>query len=158
MEQQQGRNSRGGLRRVRSEHGALAIQMVLLLPLAFSLLFLAVQGAVYYQGRTVAMAAAQEGARGAAGHDATNGDGRAAALAFADRAAGESVFSDPTVTVDRDTNAGRVVVEVSGTTGSFVPGWDPEVSMSASRSVEEFTRPEERHSWNDEDDSDPPSW
>lgn len=158
MGQQRGRDFRGGLTRVRSERGALAIQMVMLLPLAFSLLFLAVQGAVYYQGRTVAMSAAQEGARSAAGHEATNGDGRAAALAFADRAGGESVFDDARVTVDRDTDTGTVLVEVSGRTGSFVPGWNPEVSMSASRSIEEFTRPEERHSWNDEDNSDRPSW
>jgi len=143
---------------VRSERGALAVEMVLLLPLAFSLLFLAVQGAVYYQGRTVAMSAAQEGARSAAGHEATNGDGRAAAHAFADRAGGESVFHDATVTIDRDSTAGTVRVEVTGTTGSFVPGWNPEVSMSASRSIEEFTRPEERHSFKDEDNSDPPSW
>ena len=43
--------------------------MVVLLPLALSLLFLAVQGAVYYQSRTVALASAQEGARGAAGYE-----------------------------------------------------------------------------------------
>lgn len=130
--------------------------MVLLLPLAFSLLFLAVQGAVYYQGRTVALSAAQEGARGAAAHEATNGDGRSAALAFAGRAGGNGVLDDPRVTVDRDPAAGTVTVEVTGRTGSFVPGWDPQVTQTASRAVEEFTAPEDNHVWNR--DQPPSAW
>lgn len=131
--------------------------MVLLLPLAFSLLFLAVQGGVYYQGRTVALSAAQEGARSAAGYEATNGDGESAALAFARRAGGDSVFNNPAVSVERDPAAGQVTVEVTGSTGSFVPGWDPEVTQTASRTIEEFTRPEEGHSSNDDTDT-PASW
>lgn len=131
--------------------------MVLLLPLAFSLLFLAVQAGVYYQGRTVALSAAQEGARSAASFEATDGDGRAAALAFAERAGGSTVFDDAQVDVERDAESGKVIVAVTGKTGSFVPGWNPEVTQSASRTVEEFTRPEERHSSND-DTALPPSW
>lgn len=146
-----------GPARARSDRGALAVEMVLLLPLAFSLVFLAVQAGVYYQGRTVAMSAAQEGARSAAGFEATDGDGRAAALAFAERAGGSTVFDDPRVEVERDAESGKVVVEVTGKTGSFVPGWEPEVTQSASRTLEEFTQPEERHSFN-EDRSLPPSW
>ena len=129
--------------------------MVLLLPLAFSLLFLSVQGAVYYQGRTVALYAAQEGARSAAGYEATDGDGRSAALDFAERAAGSTVFTDPKVTVDRDTSTGKVTVEVTGTTESFVPGWEPRVTQSASRTIEDFTPPEERHSSNEHKDDEP---
>lgn len=133
----------------------MAIEMVLLLPLAFSILFLAVQGAMYYQGRTVALSAAQEGARGAAGYEATAGDGRTAALDFTDRT-GESLMA-PHVTIDRDAQSGTVTVEVTGRTQSFVPGWDPEVTQSASRTIEEFTRPEEGHSSIDDRET-PPSW
>lgn len=129
--------------------------MVLLLPLALTLLFLALQGAMYYQGRTVAISAAQEGARGAAGYEAVDGDGRAAALRFTDRT-GESLMN-PEVTIDRNEQTGTIRVEVTGRTQSFIPGWNPEVTQSASRTVEEFTRPEERHSSND-DTALPPSW
>lgn len=143
--------------RWRSDGGALSLEMVVLLPLALSLLFLAVQGAVYYQGRTVALASAQEGARGAAGFERSDGDGRAAALTFAERAGGEGLLEEPRVTVNRDRRAGTVTVEVSGRTMSLVPGWDPVVTQSASRSLEEFTRPEDyQGTYNS--DTDDPTW
>lgn len=136
-----GRHSTSG--RWRSDGGALSLEMVVLLPLAFSLLFLAVQGAVYYQARTVALASAQEGARDAAGLDRTDSDGKASAINFANRAGGSGLLEEPRVTVRRDQNTRVVTVEVTGTTMSLVPGWDPVVTQSASRTVEEFTRPED---------------
>lgn len=152
----QGEKTTGsGSTRVRSDRGVISIEMVLLLPLAFSLLFLALQGAMYYQGRTVALSAAQEGARGAAAYEASEGDGRAAALTFTGRT-GESLMT-PHVAIERDSHAGTVTVAVTGTTKSFVPGWDPEVTQSASRSIEEFTAPEEGHSATS-DNTMPPSW
>lgn len=145
--------------RFRSDRGALAIEMVLLLPLAFSLMFLAVQGAVYFHGRSVALAAAQEGARGAAAYEANNADGRQAALSFTDQLGG-GTLDDPTVTVERDPDVGRVTVEVTGTTMSLVPGWDPGVTQSASRPVQEFTAPEDSVGLGgfEDDDPDRGSW
>lgn len=136
-----GRHSTSG--RWRSDGGALSLEMVVLLPLAFSLLFLAVQGAVYYQGRTVALASAQQGARDAAGLDKTDGDGRAGAIDFANRAGGSGLLEEPQVAVHRNRSTRVVTVEVTGKTMSLVPGWDPVVTQSASRTVEEFSRPEE---------------
>jgi hypothetical protein len=107
------------------------------------MLLLAVQGAVYYQGRTVAMAAAQDGARGAAAFRATDADGRSAALAFARKAGGEGLLERPEVRIERDQVAGTVTVEVRGTTMSLVPGWDPTVEQSSTRPIEEFTGAED---------------
>ncbi|MEK4242227.1 pilus assembly protein [Janibacter indicus] len=129
--------------RWRSDRGALSLEMVVLLPLALSLLFLAVQGAVYYQGRTVALASAQEGARGAAGYEQTDEHGRSAALDFAARAGGDGLLESPDVEVTRDRGNGTVTVRVTGTTMSIIPGWDPQVSQSSTRAIEEFTRVED---------------
>lgn len=137
----QGLRTRSG--RWRSDRGALSMEMVVLLPLALSLLFLAVQGAVYYQGRAVALASAQEGARDAAGFKGTDAQGRSSAVDFASRAGGSGLLEDPDVAVRRDPTAGTVTVQVTGTTMSLVPGWDPTVSMSATRNIEEFTAPED---------------
>lgn len=128
--------------RLRSTDGLVSIEMVVLLPAALLLLFLVIQGAVYYQGRTVALSSAQEGARRAASHEATNADGEDQARGFAARVSSEGVLDDPDVEVTRDEAAGTVTVTVTGTTMSLVPGWDPEVSQSATRPIEEFTKPE----------------
>lgn len=136
--------------RLRSDRGALSMEMVVLLPLALTLLFLAVQGAVYYQGRTVALASAQEGARGAAGFERTDSHGREAALSFAARAGGDGLLENPDVTVTRNSGQGTVTVRVTGTTMSLVPGWDPTVTQSATRVIEEFTPTEDFVQWGTE--------
>lgn len=143
--------------RWRSDRGALSLEMVVLLPLALSLLFLAVQGAVYYQGRTVAMASAQEGARGAAGLERTDADGQSAAVSFADRAGGSGVLEDPQVKVIRNRSAGLVTVEVTGQTMSLIPGWEPTVTQSSTRTIEEYTAPEDFQGTIPKR-TEPPSW
>jgi Flp pilus assembly protein TadG len=46
----------------RSERGSTSVQMVILMPVLFSVMFLGLQAALVYHARTVAIAAAQEGA------------------------------------------------------------------------------------------------
>lgn len=133
------------------ERGSVSIEMVILFPLALTLIFLAVQGAVYYHGRTVAMASAQQGARDAAAKGATDGEGQEAALAFARRVGGDGVLGSPTVTVDRSEDS--VTVTVTGTTLSVIPGWDPEVVQSSTRPLEDYTAPRNPV---DQKDSPPP--
>jgi len=48
------------------EAGVASIQIVVLMPVLFLLMFIGMQAAIIYHGRTVAIAAAQEGARAAA--------------------------------------------------------------------------------------------
>ena len=50
---------------MRSERGSTSVQMVILMPVLFSVMFLGLQAALFYHARTVAIAAAQQGARAA---------------------------------------------------------------------------------------------
>lgn len=121
------------------ERGSVSIELVLLFPLALTMLFLAVQGAVYYQGRTVALASAQEGARGGAALGAHDNDARLAAEDFARTAGGDGILGSPDVAVQRGPES--VTVTVTGKTLSVIPGWDPEVTQSATRPIERNTAP-----------------
>ena len=72
---------RGRLRRLRlaaagsGERGSASVQMVILMPVLFSVMFLGLQAALFYHARTVAIAAAQEGARAAGAETGSAGDG-----------------------------------------------------------------------------------
>jgi len=54
---------RGRDGRLARDHGASAIELAILAPMLLVLIWLAIQYALYYQGRQVALAAAQVGAR-----------------------------------------------------------------------------------------------
>ena len=55
----------------RSERGSATIELLILLPALFAVMFIGVQAALYHHARQVAIAAAQEGARTAAGQHGT---------------------------------------------------------------------------------------
>lgn len=128
------------------ERGSAAVQLAVLMPALFSLMFLGMQAALVYHGRTVAIAAAQEGARAAAAQHASLGAGQAAASAFVASAGGDGVLRGVRVSTTRTATAAAaatgvvVTVMVSGTTLSVVPGWTPQIRQSASAPVEELTR------------------
>ena len=56
--------------------------MVLLMPALFSVMFLGMQAALHYHARTIAIAAAQEGARTAGAENGTASAGVAAATSY----------------------------------------------------------------------------
>ena len=68
------------------------MQIVVLMPALFLLMFIGMQAALIYHGRTVAIAAAEEGARAAAARHGSAGDGQAAATAFIASAGGDGVL------------------------------------------------------------------
>ena len=117
------------------ERGSASIQMVVLLPALFTVLFLGVQSAILYQARSIALAAADEGARRAAQESATLGDGLAAATEFL--AAAGSSLTGSSVSGTRSITEARVVV--TARTTSLVPGWTPSITQSATRPVERVT-------------------
>ena len=119
------------------ERGSAAVQLVVLMPALFTLMFLGMQAAMIYHGRTVAIAAAQEGARSAAAQNAGTGAGQDAASAFVASAGGEGVLRGVSVSSSRA--AAVVTVIVTGTTLSVVPGWTPRISQSASAPLERLT-------------------
>ena len=122
-------------RRGAADRGATSIEMVILLPALFALMFLGMQAALIYQGRAVVLAAAQEGAREAASETGTAISGIRTAESFA--AASTTGLNGVTV-VGRRT-ATVATVTVSATTLSVIPGWSPTITQSASMPVERVT-------------------
>ena len=123
---------------IRRERGSSSIQMVMLMPALFSIMFLGMQGALYYHARTVAIAAAQEGARAAGGQNGTAAGGISTASSFVSDAGGNDVLPGAQMTGGR--SATTATVTVTGTSLSVIPGWSPAVSQSASVPVERITR------------------
>jgi len=107
------------------------------MPLLLLILFSGVQGAVYYHARTLAMAAAQEGARAAARENATLAAGTSAAKVFVTEVAGDSLTA---VTITGSRTPTTATITVRGSSLSLVPGWTPTVEQSASLPVERITR------------------
>lgn len=120
------------------ERGVASIQLVILMPVLFTLLFVGMQAAMIYHGRTVAIAAAQEGARAAAAQDGTTVSGQNAAAAFVVAAGGQDVLQGVHVAARR--TAAAATVTVTARILSVVPGWTPRVTQSASAPTERLTR------------------
>ena len=121
-----------------SERGSASIQMVLLLPVLFTVMFLGMQAALFYHARSVAIAAAQEGARASSVEDGSGGAGAAAAASFVAAAGGDDVLKGARVSSSR--TAEVATVTVTGTSLSVIPGWSPFVRQSATVPVERITR------------------
>src|SRR4051812_41655216 len=126
-------------RRTRDERGSASVELVLLLPALFAVLFLGMQAALFYHARTVAIAAAQEGAHAAGGEHGSESDGIQAAAAFVEDAGGENVLSGATTTATRTTTT--VTVVVRGHSLSVIPGWSPTIRQVASVPIERLTEP-----------------
>ncbi|WP_436008120.1 TadE family protein [Knoellia sp. LjRoot47] len=120
------------------ERGSTSIQMVLLMPALFAVMFLGMQGALFYHARTVALAAAQEGVRTAAGVAGSRAAGAQDAYAFVDAAGGDDVLTGARVSASR--SATSATVTVTGRSLSVIPGWRPTVTQSASAPVERITQ------------------
>jgi Flp pilus assembly protein TadG len=105
----------------------------------FLIVLLAVQGAFYFHARTIALAAAQEGARTAAELNATTRTGIDAATGFLTDTGGPDVMTGVHVDAARGPTTARVVV--TGKSASLVPGWHPTVTVAAEAPVERLTGP-----------------
>jgi Flp pilus assembly protein TadG len=123
----------------RSDRGSATIELLILLPALFAVMFLGIQAALYHHARAVAIAAAQEGARAAAGEQGSEASGIKAAAAFLLDAGGDDVLAGATVSVDRTVNTAVVIVK--GHSMSVLPGWNPVVQQRASMPVERVTTP-----------------
>ncbi|GAA4719625.1 hypothetical protein GCM10023198_49480 [Promicromonospora umidemergens] len=117
------------------ERGSATIEHVFLLPALFTLMFVFVQGAMLYQGKAVALAAAQQGARAAAAEHGTTGAGVAAAHEYV---RSTTVGLEGT-TVTGQRTATHATVNITTHTVSLVPGWQPTVEQSATLPVERIT-------------------
>lgn len=123
--------------RARGEAGSSTIELVLFMPLLLTLLFTGAQAAAMYHARSVAIAAAQEGARVAAAQEGTARAGTAAAEAFVATTGGAGALSGLHVQVTRTATDATAIV--TGTSLSLVPGWTPTITQSASAPIERLT-------------------
>jgi Flp pilus assembly protein TadG len=123
----------------RDERGSTSIELLIILPALFAVMFLGMQAALYYHARTVAIAAAQEGARTAGAEHGRTSEGLTAAVTFIAEAGGDDVLLGPSVSGNR--TATVATVRVVGRSLSVIPGWAPVVRQSASVPVERLTAP-----------------
>lgn len=110
-----------------------------MLPALFAVMFLGMQAALYYHARTVAIAAAQEGARAAASETGRAPDGVAAANRFVADAGGDDVLVGARTTATRSDLSSTVTIR--GLSLSVIPGWRPVVRQTASVPIERLTAP-----------------
>lgn len=103
-----------------NDRGSASVELTVLFPALLALLFIVVQAGLHYYARSVALAAAQEGARAAAAQTATAAAGQDAASAFVARA-GAELLGGAQVSATR--TADTVTVSVTGTSLSLVPGY-----------------------------------
>lgn len=125
-------------RRSRNERGSVTIQMAFLMPALFLLMFVGLQGALYYHAKQVALAAAQEGAREASSETGTRESGVVTANTFLNHAGGSDVMTSTSVSGSRTTTTATVTV--TGQSLSVIPGWQVTVTQSASLPVERLTQ------------------
>lgn len=123
--------------RRRNERGSVTIQMVILMPALFLVMFLGLQAALHYHAREVALAAAQEGAREAGSETGTRDSGVATVNTFLQDAGGADVMTSTSVSASRTANTATVTV--TGKSLSVIPGWHVTVTQSASVPVERLT-------------------
>lgn len=109
----------------------------MLLPALFAVMFLGMQAALFHHARTVAIAAAQEGARAAGAHGGHGADGVRAASGFIAEVGGDDVLANPSVVATR--SATRATVTITGFSLSVIPGWQPRITQSASVPVERLS-------------------
>jgi Flp pilus assembly protein TadG len=125
-----------------TDRGAATLELVVLFPVLLLIIFGVIQGALYYHGRNVVLAAAEQGVR--AGRTDGAGDPAAVAAAQARQLLTDTGELDNlTALVIVPTVAGdRLTVTVTARTVSLLPGLPgPQVSQSASGSLERFTSP-----------------
>ncbi|MCF4123710.1 pilus assembly protein [Antribacter sp. KLBMP9083] len=131
------RNWERGRQRQRGQHdqeGSTSVELVVLLPALFGLLFLGVQAGLLFHARQIVLAAANEGAVAAAAEHSTATDGQATAEGFLTQA-GDVALATWTVTATRDVDHASVRVEA--VPYSIIPFYVPQVTGTAAMPTEE---------------------
>ncbi|MFH5208097.1 TadE/TadG family type IV pilus assembly protein [Antrihabitans spumae] len=114
------------------------IAFAILIPLAIIMLFLGVQGALYYHARSVAVAAAEEALKQSASQYGNPAAGTAAGYAFIAQAGGTTLQA-PAVAVTRGPR--NSTVSITGKSISLLWFWHPTVHIDMAKPVERITTP-----------------
>jgi Flp pilus assembly protein TadG len=121
------------------DRGSVTLETAILFPAILLLVMVAVQTGLWYYGRSVALAAAQEGVSAGRAEGATVSQATDAAQSFA-ADQGRGMLGETTVSTV-GSSATRIQVNVSGQIVSLIPGVPIAVSQEASGPVERWTRP-----------------
>jgi Flp pilus assembly protein TadG len=121
-----------------SDRGASPIELAILLPLIFALLFMSIQAGVYFLARAVALNAAQIGVNSTR---TLSGDSEAEAEAkvWAYIDAAPEWLSPTSVDVERNDATGEATATVEGSVLSLLPGLNISVRQTARGPIERFT-------------------
>ncbi|KPI17629.1 TadE family protein [Actinobacteria bacterium OK074] len=125
--------------RLGDDRGAVATQLVLVVPVVLLLMLLIVQFALAWHAEHIAQYAAERALAAARVKDATAADGQTQARTSVSQLGGH-VLTAPSVTVRR--TAARATVRVTGTVIPVVPGLRLHASGTASGAVERLTTPQ----------------
>ena len=130
--------SRSANRRSGSDRGSASLEIAILGPALLLLIFAIVQGALWFYARSLALAAAQEGAAAGRARGASASAGVNRANAFLQRSAQDSLQA---ITVSSaGSSATTIRIEVKGRSLSVLPGFPGiNVNQSAEAPVERFT-------------------
>jgi len=123
------------------DRGASTIELVILAPLLLGMIWLTIQFALWYQGRQVALAAAQIGARVASQDAVRVPDWAARAERSAQdyyRGLGTKVLGGQIGATAEPSGVGQVRVTVTGTAVSIVPGLTLTIHETAGGPVDCF--------------------
>jgi len=123
-------------RRGRDDRGSVTVESVILFPVVLLIIFGSIQAGLYYYGRSIASAAAEQGLQAARAEKGTAGDGATRAQDFLTTSS-KGILTDTAVRPARD--AVTATITVTGQTPSLVPGMTFTVSQSASGTVERIT-------------------
>ncbi|MFB7763687.1 TadE/TadG family type IV pilus assembly protein [Streptomyces xiamenensis] len=119
----------------RGDRGVFTLELAILAPLLFLLLFGTIQAGLYFHAREVAHRAAQRGVEVGRSMDVGPEDGAAAARDFLQRMGGS--VNSPSVSVD--STAEEIRIEVTGSVSTLIPGLQWGVSAGASGPIERIT-------------------
>jgi Flp pilus assembly protein TadG len=116
------------------------LELTVLFPVVLLILFGVIQGALYFHGRNVAMAAAEQGVRAARADGQTDRAGVATAQARQFLADTGELDNLTGLSITPAVDTGTVRVTVSARTVSLLPSVPgPAISQTASGGIERFT-------------------
>jgi Flp pilus assembly protein TadG len=125
----------------RGDDGVATLELTVLFPVVLLILFGVIQGALYFHGRNVALAAAEQGVRAARADGQSDRAGTAADRARQFLAEVGELDNLTGLSITPSVGADTVRVTVSARTVSLLPGVPgPQVSQTASGAIERFTR------------------
>ena len=126
----------------RTDAGVATLELVVIFPVLLLLLFGIFQGALYFHGRNVLLAAAEQGVR------AARLDAQPDRAATAVQQARQFLLDTgelknlSALTITPTVDAGQVRITITARTVSLLPGVPgPQVSQTAAGSIERFTSP-----------------